>query len=301
MNYQVRRVRRGSRQRRRVRRVAMVGITLASLLLAGAALHRFRSHSSSTLSNPVNSTWTRGNTSDQLAALASSTAVASVPAPAEKHPVYPYSIVPGGAHSVNELQAATRRDPVVARHYADFNFQNAHVSVVTQPRLVYLSYRVGNKVYWSRKRIALRKGEKVLTDGKTVARTRCANQISESPKGETLPAEPNLESLEQPVGDGSATPVPFPGNFESALLRPPADGLVAGLPPGSTGTGFFGGPGGSQGFPPIAPPRIPPRSCTPNHPCPPPPPPPVPEPGTLVLVTSGIAGIYWRYRKGLKK
>jgi hypothetical protein len=278
-----------------------MGIVLASLLAAGFILLRAGSRSSITLHNPVSSAWTQGSSSDQIAVLASTTAAASVPRKAEKYPVYPYSVVPGGAHNVNELQAATQRDPVVARHYAGFDFKNARLAEVTQPRLVYLSYRMGNKVYWSRKRIALRKGEKVLTDGKTVARTRCANQISESPKGEASPAEPPMESLEQPVGDGTATQIPYPGNFESSLLHPPADGLVSALPPGTTGTGFFGGSGGSQGFPPIAPPRIPARGCTPDNPCPPPIPPPVPEPGTLVLVTSGIAGIYWRYRNGLKK
>jgi hypothetical protein len=176
---------------------------------------------------------------------------------------------------------------------------------VTQPKLVHLSYRMRNKIYWTRKTIALHKGEKLISDGKMTARTRCANQVSEQAKGDTSPEEPPIALLERPMdGDGgTATQIPIPNKF--------ADGLSArpGLPPigggsGPSGSGLFS-PGIGGGYAPIASPGIPqnphgfhPSTPVPGPPLPPPPPPPpaVPEPGTLLLVGSGITGIYWKYR-----
>src|SRR6266581_3837626 len=92
--------------------------------------------------------------------------------------VYPYSVVPGGVRTPKELQDATKRDPLVARHYSGFNFSNAHVVELQKPQLVYVSYRLKGKIYWTKKKVALHKGEKVITDGKITGRTRCANQVS---------------------------------------------------------------------------------------------------------------------------
>ncbi|PYV44870.1 MAG: hypothetical protein DMG94_12850, partial [Acidobacteria bacterium] len=80
--------------------------------------------------------------------------------------VYPYSIVPGGIASVAELHQAADHDAVVGEHYQGFDYSRARVIEVKEPRLVYLSYRRHNKVYWSRKQASLHKGETLLTDGK---------------------------------------------------------------------------------------------------------------------------------------
>jgi len=50
--------------------------------------------------------------------------------------VYPYSVVPGGVVSGNELKDVAAQDPVVAEHYAGFDYKRARVIEVSQPKLV---------------------------------------------------------------------------------------------------------------------------------------------------------------------
>jgi hypothetical protein len=250
--------------------------------------------------------WAQGNLSQNLARLA--TASVSSPLSLPRRVVYPYSVIPGGIQTAEELRELSQHDRIVGSHYAGFDFRNARIVELDQPKLVYLSYRMNGRVFWTAKRISLRKGEKLITDGKMTARTRCANRVSEKPQPEISPAEPPAAKFEQPFV-GTAGQIPFPGDLvatgqgrEFSPLSPP--GLRTSIAP------FPGG-----GLPPIFPPPIPSKSCLPtgnagikeeaaagsgkNNPCRPhkPPPPAVPEPTTMLLVSSGLAGIYWRRRK----
>jgi hypothetical protein len=210
--------------------------------------------------------------------------------------VYPYSVIPGGVRTPQELRDASDRDGVVGTHYAGFNFDKARVIQVKQAKLVYVSYRIGGKIFWTRKRLTLHVGEKLITDGRTTARTRCGNQVSAARHMITSPVEPSIETLDQVIAEPVAPAVPF----ESALLQPPGFGATA-LPP----------PGG--GFPPgsIGPPPIGGGGCTPSCFIPPPPgPPPVnmAEPdapsllGSFFLFWLGIAGVYFhRWRMQSKR
>ena len=91
--------------------------------------------------------------------------------------VYRYSVVPGGVTSPEELAQARRTDPVVAAHFADFG-KNTRITTLQEDMYVYVSYRQGNKIYYSKKRHKVCKGEVVITDGKNFARARCANRLS---------------------------------------------------------------------------------------------------------------------------
>lgn len=227
--------------------------------------------------------------------------------PRDRRIVYPYSVVPGGVSSPEELREAASHDATVAAHYSGFNYSRARVVEVSEPRLVYLSYRRGDKVYWTRKQASLHKGEKLITDGKTTARTRCGNQVSVLPQSNTSPEEPLMSELDRPDAVASGTQA-LPGNFDSNLLQvdpvmpigpsTPGGGPVAGGPPG----GFIPLPiGGGPGTPPIKSGCVPSaknNNCqTPPPPPPPPPPPTVPEPGTMLLVASGAAALVARLRQ----
>src|SRR6478609_7588240 len=118
-------------------------------------------------------------------------------AAADARPVYPYSIISGGAHSVAELKAAIDADPVVRTHFASFDLSRTRVETLDTPRVAHVSYRVGNNVYWTRKTVILSTGEKVLTDGQHVARTRCGNQVADVP-GTVGPDEPAPGLLDTP-------------------------------------------------------------------------------------------------------
>ena len=221
--------------------------------------------------------------------------------------VYPYSVIPGGVRSAAELRDHTAHDPVVAKHYAGFDFARARVIEVAQPHLVYLSYRRGQHIYWTRKQASLHQGEKLITDGHITARTRCGNQVSTLPHSETSPEEPTLAELERP--DAVASGIEPASTLGSDLLDPilplgpsmPGEGGIAGGP----GTNVPPPIGGGGGFPPAGencPPKStakdcqhtpPPLSPPPNTP-PPPTPPPVPEPSTVVLMISGAAAVFTR-------
>jgi len=225
----------------------------------------------------------------------------------EDRAVYPYSVVPGGVKDAQELKWAAEHDPVVARHYAGFDYDHARVVRLVLARTAYISYRIGNKVYWTRRRITLKKGETVITDGKMTARTRCANRVEEVPQQATSSSEPPATKFEEPVhpATGTANQAP-PVPFQSALLNRPG---VPGLGPAPP-LGLYD-PFGSGTWVPLSPPPLPgvcgvgkkkptaDASKKKGDPCA-----PggggggeVPEPGTSLLVASGLGFLYWTSRR----
>ncbi len=220
--------------------------------------------------------------------------------------VYPYSVVPGGVRDTRALRKAVARDPVVAAHYSGFRLASARVVKLPTARSAYVSYRLGNKVYWTRKRLTLAKGEEVITDGEHLARTRCANRISETPDGKVSLEEPAEPDLERPVEVliPPEEPAPLVG-LAPPDLDPVYDPVIpdfsvpTGLPRHET-PGV--GPSNPGPNPPIVPPFLPPFvGPPPNTPIPPTTPTtptaPVPEPGTILLFTSGLSAILAFRRK----
>src|SRR6202030_600379 len=222
--------------------------------------------------------------------------------------VYPYSVIAGGAQSPQELREAMATDPVVAQHYADFDITNARRVTLDAPKLAYVSYRIGNKVFWTRHKLALRKGEAMLSDGTNMARTRCGNRISVLPVRPNAPAEPTSSDLDGPEFPAIASspylaaysaPVPslFPGPTPvgpGAAFVPvapffplPGGGGIIGNrnssppPPGGGGTPGGGTPGGGGGG--GTPPAV-----------------GVPEPGTALLVLVGLGAAAMRARRKRK-
>jgi len=200
-------------------------------------------------------------------------------------PLYPYSVIPGGIENSAELRNAIAHDPVVAEHYASFNLARAQVVRLNEIRAVYVSYRLGNRVFWTRKQLNLLKGETVITDGEHMARTRCGNQISEVPARPTGALPEEAQVLAGPpvlVAENSPSP-------EFPLILPPASEI-----PSIAATPLA--PGGGIFIPPIPP--ILGGGTSPNTPIVPPP--PVPEPETLLMLAFGLAGIgLYSRRRGL--
>ncbi len=235
--------------------------------------------------------WSPGNIHRTLALVA---AQSSKPAKSLRRipGVYPYSVVPGGVKDPEALRYAALRDAIVRRHFAHFDFNNARLVRATEAQQVYLSYRIRDTVFWTRRKVRLHPGELLLTDGNITARARCGNQISEVPMPDVSDEEPAEDVLDQPV---AAVPV-APSMSIRPLLAPPD--LPAGqpTPPQLFASGFI--------FPyvPFAVPMIsgycPPGEtvvdgqCKHKHK-----PPVTPEPPTMLLLGSGVALIAWRYRR----
>jgi hypothetical protein len=141
--------------------------------------------------------------------------LASQAAPAAARRVYPYSIVPGGVSDRIELARAVMADKVVAAHYAGFAVDKASLRTVARARAVYVSYRKGDQVYWTARKVTLAEGESVLSDGQSELRARCGNRISDTPR---LPVEvkgPDEHELDIPLAqargdeDGALREVAF--------------------------------------------------------------------------------------------
>ena len=116
-------------------------------------------------------------------------------------PVYPYSVIPGGAYTPSELKDKLTSDKIAARHYDAFDLSRTRVTKADSPRSVYVSYRKGESIYWTRRPVQLHKDEPLLTDGVSFARARCGNRISDSPQkpiAETPEAEPSPNILDIP-------------------------------------------------------------------------------------------------------
>lgn len=140
----------------------------------------------------------------------------------KRHPVYRYSVVPGGIGSVQELREAVARDREVAAHYAGFQYDKAKLVRLERAQLVYLSYRMNGQFYWTRTPHLVRAGETVITDGRTTARTRCANQISLQKQLAVSPEEPPEIALEQTLPPVlPPTRFDLPSKYESAVLTGP--------------------------------------------------------------------------------
>ncbi len=199
-------------------------------------------------------------------------------------PLYPYSVIPGGVGNAQELQSAVFHDTVVAGHYADFNLAKARVVRLDRDRVVFVSYRLNDRIYWTKKTMKLLKGETLITDGVHEARTRCGNRVSDTPSEPVSPQEPPAKVMATPT-----EPPVFATNelpLESPVMPPP--------PPGPSTP-----PEGGIIPPPVYP-IVGGGPNPPHHPKPPPPPPPpppnpppvkTPEPNTSALLAFGLLAL----------
>jgi hypothetical protein len=215
--------------------------------------------------------------------------------------LYPYSVIPGGVQNSAELRSAVAHDDTVAHHYADFNLHDARVTRLRAARAVFVSYRIGSRIFWTKNRLNLPAGETVMTDGEHMARTRCGNRLSDVPIGPVLQNEPLPEAMEIPADGGLLAAAE--SLSELPLAVPPATTIV--VPPQPPGSIYIpivpplfpiGGTPSTPGIPLGAPPPL----TTPPPPAgpPPPQPPPIstPEPSDFLMLVAGC-GCVWLLRR----
>lgn len=199
-------------------------------------------------------------------------------------PIYPYSVIPGGIVSSRELRAAIQSDSVIRSHYSDFHLRSAHVIRLAKKRRAYVSYRLGDRIFWTKKKVTILAGETVLSDGMHLARARCGNRISDVPMAPTSPAEPGDGTLNPPVA-----PRPPDLTTESLPIVPIwANSPVPILPPVTNAPN----PPYAPGSPIFPPPLIP--ICCGSSPVPPLTTPPIatPEPSAWLLLVAGLAAFF---------
>lgn len=203
----------------------------------------------------------------------------------ENRLVYPYSVIPGGIRTLADLKLAIADDPVVAQAYQGFDFQHAHLVEVAQKQSMFVAYRVGQKVYWTRKKLALHQGETLVTDGRITARTRCGNRISAVPLNTGSPVEPPEEAFNQPYAAMIAAPATDPMKSDPGLI-PAIPATIAKNNKKWWVLPLFGAPFAAL-------PHSDSSSTTPLA--------VTPEPGMSLLLISGLGGVIWRARKLRRK
>jgi len=230
--------------------------------------------------------------------------------------VYPYSVIPGGIASVEELKKVMDDRPDIARHLEGFNLEKAKLVRVTEPRSVYVSYRRGEGFFWTTRRLTLAKGELLITDENHTLRGRCGNDVSDAPREPTSSSEPTIKELETPLlaSNVSSQPDSMPppsldflpsgvspnGSLPLIPLSDAPPPIPGALPANPTPASPNPDPPSADYFVPpfLYPPFIPtgnsavPHSAPPNS---------MPEPSTLLLVFLASAGIgakrLWEKRK----
>ena len=180
-------------------------------------------------------------------------------------PNYNFSVIPGGAFTGQELEGAVNHDAVVAEHYRDVDTSTMRPEILKADRLAYVSYRLGNHVYWTSKKVRIRSGETILTNGQTQIRARCGNCISMEPLMPTSADEPDPMQLDalsdigplqlEALMDTSPVLMAWPLNPLAPL--PPGDPgdveLAAPLATPQFGLPLFPLPGGFPGDGPVDP------------------------------------------------
>ena len=324
------------------RRSRAVGAVLVAVVVVLALLDLFR------LVEPRGAVVSRIGSADSGDVIGVSSAALS-------RPNFGYSVIPGGAWDAQELRRAIESDAVVADHYRDVDPATMRAEKLTSDRLAYVSYRVGDRVYWTSRKVRIRGGETILTNGQTEIRSRCGNCISLEPMLPTSADEPDESQFDALADAGpvlvswnlgpSGLPLTFnvpPGDLgDTSLLMPLGPGFPFGIPGGPVteipGEGPLGGSpvGGpidstptDPSIPPIGSGTPPIGSFPPGNGASPGTSPltpfvlegllsgpdvsansspsevtPVPEPGTFLLLGSGIAGLLarrWRSRSKIQ-
>jgi len=120
-----------------------------------------------------------------------------------------------------------------ANTFQGFDYQHAHLVTVAEKQSMYVAYRKGDKVYWTRKKVALHPGETLISDGKIAARTRCGNRVAVAPLGPPAIMDPLEADFNQPLFSNDMVTdavEPQPEAYTTALPSAPPDAGNALLP-----------------------------------------------------------------------
>ena len=185
--------------------------------------------------------------------------IAAPSSQANAAPVYRHSVIPGGVRQASALTSALAHDQYARAHFSNFNAARAYIVHAKAPRMVHVSYRMGEKIYWTKKKVRLPAGEALLTDGKSFVRARCGNRISDAAQANVSDKEPAPEALDTVIAppgpelDGARQSSSTVGRRNGPMSGPlNNEGIVAPATAtpraGSPGTGAPGG----GGLPPLS-------------------------------------------------
>lgn len=87
-----------------------------------------------------------------------------------------YGLCPKNAiHSIEDFHRIVDNDPLLARHFADFDWKNARMGHLEKTIWTHVTYRKDGMILLTRRAIRLPKGDGYITDGNRWVRTYCGN------------------------------------------------------------------------------------------------------------------------------
>jgi hypothetical protein len=135
------------------------------------------------------------------------------------------ALIPGGITSVEEFLQRVAEDPTLNSFFGSCDVE-ATIQPLPDDILVFIAFRRGQEIKWTRRPLLVHKGEYVLTFcGKTVL-ARCGNLISWTPMQPSEDVPPSL--LEAPVEESpnpqaSASDHPAPSYPASQVAEAPVE------------------------------------------------------------------------------
>jgi hypothetical protein len=110
-------------------------------------------------------------------------------------------------NSVEDFYRVVHEDPVLAVHFADFDWNNARMGKLENSLWTHIAYRKNDHISTTRKMIILPKGDGYITDGKRWVRTFCCNDYVAAPN-------PFNDRVDSPTPPPPGPPeVPEPGTI----------------------------------------------------------------------------------------
>lgn len=165
--------------------------------------------------------------------------------------------------NIEDFRVVVGNDPVLTAHFADFDWVHAKTGNLDEAIWTEVSYRKGDAIAKTRKKIKLPKGDGFITDGKRRVRTYCCNDYVVDPPPTEVQATPLTEKVDNPV------------RRQEMVAGPPAQQSSNAPAQQSAGP-----PGPAPKLAAVRPQLIVV-----------PPPPQVPEPSSLLLITTGLGGL----------
>ena len=166
--------------------------------------------------------------------------------------------------TIEDFRVVVGSDPVLTAHFADFDWVHAQSGKLDDAIWTSVSYRKGDAIAKTRKKIKLPKGDGYITDGKRRVRTYCCNDYVVDPPPTEVQTAPLMEKVDSSV------------RRQEMVAGPPAQQSSNAPAQKSAGPPS---PAPKLAFAP-APIITPQLIVIPN----------VPEPSSLLLVATGIGG-----------
>lgn len=121
-------------------------------------------------------------------------------------------------HSIQDFRNIVDNDRVLAKHFVDFDWENARIGKLENALWTHIAYRKDDRIATTRRVIRLPKGDGYITDGKRWLRTYCCNDYVLAPTPLSAVVSPDSE-LDQTLAsrtdspdrqNPNVTPVPEP-------------------------------------------------------------------------------------------